>query len=68
VGSALLEAVAIEAEARGYRAVRLDVVDTNPRAKALYAREGFRVLNTTQMGVLRHVFGFASSTTMVRDL
>lgn len=68
VGTALLDAVAIEAGARGYRAVRLDVVDTNPRARALYLREGFHVVKTTQMGVLRHVFGFASSTTMVRDL
>ncbi|MGL4320954.1 MAG: GNAT family N-acetyltransferase, partial [Paracoccaceae bacterium] len=48
VGTALLDAVAIEAEARGYRAVRLDVVDTNPRAKALYEREGFRVINETR--------------------
>jgi ribosomal protein S18 acetylase RimI-like enzyme len=68
VGTALLEAVAIEAQARGYGAVRLDVVDTNPRARALYEREGFRVVNETRMGLLRHVFGFASSATMVRDL
>lgn len=68
VGTALLEAVAIEAQARGYRAVRLDVVDTNPRARALYAREGFRVVKESRMGVLRHVFGFESSATMVRDV
>jgi ribosomal protein S18 acetylase RimI-like enzyme len=68
VGTALLDAVAIEAEARGYRALRLDVVDTNPRAKALYEREGFRVINETRMGLLRHVFGFARSATMVREL
>ena len=68
VGTALLAAVAIEAQARGYRAVRLDVVDTNPRARALYEREGFRVIRETPMGLLRHVFGFASSATMVRTL
>jgi ribosomal protein S18 acetylase RimI-like enzyme len=68
VGTALLEAVAIEAQARGYRAVRLDVVDTNPRARALYEREGFRVVKESRMGFLRHVFGFESSATMVRDL
>jgi ribosomal protein S18 acetylase RimI-like enzyme len=68
VGTALLDAIATEAQARGYRAVRLDVVDTNPRAQALYAREGFHVVRTTQMGLLRHLFGFARSTTMVRDL
>ncbi|MFM2390093.1 MAG: hypothetical protein RLZZ437_1648 [Pseudomonadota bacterium] len=68
VGTALLDAVAIEAEARGYRALRLDVVDTNPRAKALYEREGFRVINETRMGLLGYVFGFARSATMVREL
>jgi hypothetical protein len=44
------------------------VVDTNPRARALYEREGFRVISETRMGVLRHVFGFESAATMVRDL
>jgi ribosomal protein S18 acetylase RimI-like enzyme len=68
VGTALLNAVAVTARERGYTAVRLDVVDTNPRARALYEREGYCVINTAQMGLLRHVFGFASSTTMVRDL
>lgn len=68
VGTALLDAVAAEARARGYLAVRLDVVDTNPRARALYAREGFTVVKVTQMGLLRYVFGFGSSATMVRHL
>ncbi len=68
VGTALLNAVVIEARARGYHAVRLDVVDTNPRARALYVREGFKVVKVSQMGLLRHMFGFASSATMVRDL
>ena len=66
VGTALLDAIAEEARARGYKAVRLDVVDTNPRARALYEREGFTVLRTVEMGVLRHLFGFARSTTMTR--
>ncbi len=66
VGTALLDAISAEARARGYRAVRLDVVDTNPRARALYEREGFTVLRTAEMGLLRHLFGFARSTTMIR--
>jgi len=41
VGSALLDAVAREAQARGLKEVRLDVIDSNPRAKALYTRKGF---------------------------
>jgi ribosomal protein S18 acetylase RimI-like enzyme len=66
VGTALLDAISAEARVRGYKAVRLDVVDTNPRARALYEREGFVVLRTAEMGVLRHLFGFARSTAMVR--
>lgn len=68
VGTALLEAITVEARARGYGAVRLDVVDTNPRARALYEREGFVALRTTEMGPLRHLFGFARSTTMIRTV
>jgi ribosomal protein S18 acetylase RimI-like enzyme len=68
VGTALLDAITAEAKARGYGAVRLDVIDTNPRARALYERQGFVAVRTAGMGVLRHVFGFASATTMVRGV
>jgi len=68
VGTALLEAIAIEARRRGYGAVRLDVIDTNPRARALYERQGFVAVKTAGLGVMRHVFGFASATTMVRGV
>jgi ribosomal protein S18 acetylase RimI-like enzyme len=68
VGTALLDAIADEARARGYGAVRLDVIDTNPRARALYERQGFVAVKTAGLGVLRHVFGFDSATTMVRGL
>lgn len=65
VGSILLQAVMTEARRRGYTQVRLDVVDTNPRARALYERMGFRAVETQQMGILRHFFGFSSATIMV---
>ncbi len=68
VGTALLHAIFKEAEARGYEEVRLDVIDSNPRARALYEREGFVAVKTDQLGPLRHVFGFQSSTTMVRKV
>jgi ribosomal protein S18 acetylase RimI-like enzyme len=68
VGSALLEAICAEAQARGYIAVRLDVIDSNWRAKALYERMGFLPVGTTPIGMLRHVFGFDASTTMVRPV
>ena len=66
IGSALIEAICAEARARGYAEVRLDVIDTNPRARALYERHGFIATQTAPMGPLRHVFGFAAATTMVR--
>ena len=65
VGTALLDAVCAEAKARGYSEVRLDVIDTNPRARALYERQGFVATDTQHLGLLRHVFGFKSSETMV---
>jgi ribosomal protein S18 acetylase RimI-like enzyme len=68
VGTALLNAVADEAKSRGYDQVRLDVIDTNPRARALYEREGFTAIKTTQLGPLRHIFGFRAATTMVRSI
>lgn len=68
VGTALLAAIADEARARGYPAVRLDVIDTNTRAKALYLREGFAEEKEQHLGPLRYVFKFNSAVTMVKPL
>lgn len=68
VGSELLSAIAREARHRGYAEVRLDVVEGNDRARALYEREGFRAVATQSTGLLHHVFGFRSATTMVLRL
>ena len=68
IGTALLDAIVAEGHRRGYDSVRLDVVDSNTRARALYERHGFRPLKTTRMGVLKHLFKFASATTMVRPV
>ncbi|RYI22944.1 MAG: GNAT family N-acetyltransferase [Acetobacteraceae bacterium] len=68
VGSMLLAALFQEAAERGYGAVRLDVIRDNWRARALYERHGFRATRTEELGALRFLFGFASSTTMVRPL
>lgn len=68
IGAALLAEIGEEAARRGYSAVRLDVVDGNDRARALYERLGFRAVKDQRLGLLRHVFGFAVATTMVRDL
>jgi ribosomal protein S18 acetylase RimI-like enzyme len=68
VGKALLAEIYDEAGLRGYDAVRLEVVDTNARARALYEREGFVATRTQVLGPLRYLFGFRSATTMVRPV
>ena len=68
VGTALLTAICAEGRNRGYPSVRLDVIDTNTRARALYERQGFAPVRTSHIGLLRWVFGFSEATTMVRTL
>ncbi len=68
VGSALIEAICTEAAARGFNTVRLDVVDTNPRARSLYERRGFVLDHSTPVGPLGLVFGYSVTHTMVRYL
>ena len=68
VGTALIDALCREAARRGYQAIRLEVIDANPRARALYEREGFIATRTDRLGLLRFAFGFDSATTMIRVL
>lgn len=68
IGSALMTSICDEARLRGYSTVRLDVVDTNWRAKQLYERLGFVSEKTTSIGLLRLAFGFRSATTMIKHI
>lgn len=68
VGTALLDAICNEARTRNYPSVRLDVIDTNPRAHALYERYGFKEVGQTSIGPLRYIFGFNVATTMVKPV
>lgn len=68
VGTALLAAVYAEAATRGLTGVTLDVVDTNPRARALYEREGFVATSTEDLGPFRRLFGFDHATRMLRPV
>lgn len=68
VGTALIEALADDARTRDYAELRLDVIDTNIRARALYERLGFRAVRSESLGPLRHLFGFQTAITMVRPL
>lgn len=66
VGSALIDALAAEARARGYDRLRLDVADHNIRARALYERLGFGVVGHQRLRLLAPVFGIRGSTSMDR--
>lgn len=68
VGTALVQAICDEALVRGYPSVRLDVVDTNVRARQLYERAGFVATRTQRLGLLRYLFGFTATITMVLPL
>ena len=65
VGTALLNAVIAEARERGCSEVRLDVIDSNPRARALYERVGFKADGVETTGPFRWIFGFKMATKMV---
>ncbi|MFI9150466.1 GNAT family N-acetyltransferase [Streptomyces sp. NPDC053367] len=68
IGSLLLEETAAVAAEHGCRRVRLDVIDTNPRARALYERHGFTARRTEQTPYLRRLLGFGAVTTMHRPV
>lgn len=68
IGSALLVAASEQARRRGARAVRLSVVDTNPRARALYQRLGFQPVDAGSLGPLSAVYGFGRYTVMEREV
>ncbi|MDP2084874.1 MAG: GNAT family N-acetyltransferase [Gemmobacter sp.] len=68
LGSALIEALAAEARARGYARLRLDVADQNDRARALYERLGFDPAGHQRLGLAAPLFGMSGSTVMERRL
>lgn len=67
-GTALLAAADDVARAAGATAVRLSVVDANPRARALYERLGFVAGRTVRAGGLGALYGFDAVTEMVRPV
>ncbi|MCX5582784.1 GNAT family N-acetyltransferase [Streptomyces erythrochromogenes] len=66
IGSLLLAQIAAVAAEHGCSRVRLDVIDVNPRARALYERHGFSAVRTEQTPYLERLMGFGSVTTMHR--
>jgi ribosomal protein S18 acetylase RimI-like enzyme len=68
IGTRLLHAVFHFARSNGLKAVRLDVVDTNPNARRLYERIGFVPIETRRYPFLRHIAGFSAMTTMIKEI
>ncbi|MEW2418812.1 GNAT family N-acetyltransferase [Streptomyces sp. NPDC046866] len=68
IGARLLREVYAVAAEHGCDRLRLDVIDVNPRARALYERQGFRATATQRTPFLRDLMGFEAVTTMHRPL
>jgi ribosomal protein S18 acetylase RimI-like enzyme len=68
IGSALIDRLTRFAEERGYQGIRLDVIDTNPRARHLYERKGFVASQTKHYPWLQKIFGFSAVTTMIKPI
>lgn len=68
VGTMLLTALSTHASTSGYTSLRLDVSDTNHRARALYDRHGFTRQSHRSTGLLAPLMGYKSATTLIKDL
>lgn len=68
VGSLLLDYLINYAKNNGFCSVRLDVIDSNSRARKLYESKGFVAVNTEFFPYLKWLIGFLGVTTMKLDL
>lgn len=68
IGTQLLQAVCEHARERFFNDVRLDVLDSNPRARALYERQVFVAVKERSYPFLQRFFGFSAVTEMRRPL
>jgi len=68
IGSQLLGAAFQFAEENNYQAVGLEVVNNNPRARALYERIGFEATAEKSVGFFSRWVGFDSYLRMVKPL
>ena len=64
VGRHLLTEITKYAKEHKFNSVRLDVIDINSKAKALYERMGFKSVKTESYPYLKWLLGFSGSTTM----
>ena len=64
IGSRLLDETSAIAREDSFRWVRLDVIDSNPRAQALYERKGYKITKVQSFGYMRRFIGFGGVTSM----
>jgi ribosomal protein S18 acetylase RimI-like enzyme len=65
IGTKLLAEIKELGKNEGYKQIRLDVIDINPKAKELYERVGFETVKTESYPFLKGILGFSGSSTMV---
>lgn len=68
IGTKLLTSLIEFAHNEGYRSIRLDVIDTNPAARRLYERVGFKPVRTARFVYLKWLLGFKAVTQMQYEL
>ncbi|MBF2759252.1 MAG: GNAT family N-acetyltransferase [Ectothiorhodospiraceae bacterium AqS1] len=68
IGTGLLEALFVHAEALGYRRIRLDVVDANEGAYRLYRRLGFFVIKKENLAWIEKIIGFSQVMRMEKEI
>lgn len=64
IGSQLLDNIIQYAKENHYSTIRLDVINSNPRAKKLYQSKGFVVTKTDYFPYLKWLVGFSGATSM----
>jgi GNAT superfamily N-acetyltransferase len=68
IGTLLLNTVTEYAREKGYSHLTLEVVNTNPDARRLYEREGFKVVKTSEYGMFTQGLGFTGSVEMMKPV
>ena len=63
IGTKIIDYIILYAKSRGYKKLKLTVVDTNPIAKKLYERIGFTLHKTKNYGFLTRSAGFKEELT-----
>jgi ribosomal protein S18 acetylase RimI-like enzyme len=68
IGTALIAAFEKRARDNGFKTVSLEVIATNPRARSLYERLGYRCVATHTMGPFSRLFGFRTTRRLTKAL